>query len=331
MGAGGGAVDEGEIAAPVAMTTIASGAGRARVGLPDFVIAGAQKAASTMIQEVLREHPQVEMPAREIYDFADPNYSPGVADAMRARFGDERASRRGFKAASYLGQPDVAPRLAADLGTVDVVLVLRDPVRRAISAWFWYMRLGRVPVLPVDVAFGQLLGPGLGGPARAHGRQILEWGLYGRHLRHWLTCFPRERIHVVLDIDLRRDADGTIRSLYDALRLDPSFVPTAHRHPVNAGVYAYHRVRWQRLRLRCVEPDDDGVRRLRRPESTAGRIANRVLVSTDRRVLSRLDRSDPPTPAPAIEHALRTYYRADTLGLQQLLGVDLSPWLSPST
>lgn len=299
----------------------------AGAGLPDFVIAGAQKAATTMLQEALREHPDVEMPRREIYDFADPNYSPGAAETLRAHFGDERASRRGFKAASYLAQPEVAPRLAADLGTLDVVFVLRDPVRRAISAWFWYMRLGRVPVLPLDVAFQRLLGPGLGGQATEHGRQILEWGLYDRHLRHWMTCVPRERIHVVLDIDLERDADGAIRSLYEALGLDPGFAPTAHRVRVNAGIYAYHRVRWQRLRLRCVTPDDDGVRRLRRPEHRAGRIANRVLVSADRRVLSRLDRSGPPTPAREVERALRAYYRADTLGLQQLLGVDLSPWL----
>jgi hypothetical protein len=187
-----------------------------------------------------------------------------------------------------------------------------------------------VPVLPVEVAFARLLGAGLGGPAHENGRQILEWGLYGRHLRHWSTCFPSERIHVVLDIDLARDPLGTIRLLYETLGVDPGFAPTAHRRRVNAGIYSYHRVRWQRLRLRCVAPDDDGVRRLHRPERRAGRIADRMLVSADRHVLSRLERHGSSTPAGEVERALRAYYRKDTLALQQLLGVDLSPWLSPS-
>jgi hypothetical protein len=298
--------------------------------LPDFVLAGAQKSSSTMIHAVLREHPQVDMFAREMWDFADPNYSPDSAEAMRVLFTDESALRRGFKAASYLGQPEVPQRLASDLGTPDVVFVLRDPVRRAVSAWFWYMKLGRVPVRPVDTAFRQLLGSDLSGPEWINGRQILEWGLYARHLEHWLTYFPRAKIHVVLDIDLRRDPDRTIRSLYEALGLDPGFTPTAHRRRYNPGIYSYHRVRWLRLRLRCVPPDDDGVRRPHRPERRLPALANSVIVRGDRYVLSRLDRSGPPVLQPEIEHALRCYYRADTLRLEELLGIELSPWLAPS-
>jgi len=316
-----------ETGARTAITTSDSPSGGA---LPDFVVAGAQKASSNMLHAVLREHPGVEMPARERVDFADPNYSSGSAEAMRSRFTDENAVRRGFKAASYLGQPEVAPRLAADLHTPDVVFVLRDPVKRAISAWFWYMKLGRVPVRPVDVAFRRLLGSDLTGPERENERQILEWGLYARHLEHWLTYFPREKIHVVLDIDLRRDPDRTIRGLYEALGLDPGFTPTAHRRRYNPGIYSYPRVRWLRLRLRCVPPGEDGVRRPHRPERRLPALADSLILRGDRHVLSRLDRSGPPVLGAEIEHALRSYYRADILRLRELLGVELSPWLAPS-
>jgi hypothetical protein len=276
----------------------------------------------------LREHPQVEMAQHEIWDFADPNYSPGSAEAIRRRFTDRSAVRRGFRAASYLGQPEVPQRLASDLGTPDVVFTLRDPVRRAVSAWFWYMKLGRVRVKPVDVAFRELLESDLTGPEWIYARQILEWGLYARHLQHWLTYFPREKIHFVLDIGLQSDPDRAILALYEALGLDSGFTPTAHNRRYTPGVYSYHRVRWLRLRLRCVPPDDDGVRRPRRPERLIPAVADSAILKGDRYVLSHLDRRRQPILRPEIDQALRRYYRDDILALEKILGVKLTPWLT---
>ena len=45
------------------------------VMLPDFVIIGAMKAASTLITECLRQHPEVYMPRGETPYFRDPEYS----------------------------------------------------------------------------------------------------------------------------------------------------------------------------------------------------------------------------------------------------------------
>jgi hypothetical protein len=309
---------------------VSTEAATVRGALPDFVLAGAQKASSTMIHAVLREHPQVEMPRHEMWDFADPNYSPGSAEAMRPRFTDECAVRRGFRAASYLGQPEVPQRLASDLGIPDVVFTLRDPVRRAVSAWFWYMRLGRVPVKPVDVALRQLLESDLTGLEWVHGRQILEWGLYAKHLQHWLSYFPREKIHAVIDLDLKSDPDRTIFALYEALGLDSGFTPTAHHRRYNPGVYSYHRVRWLRLRLRCVPPDDDGVRRPRRPDRLIPAVVDSAILKGDRYVLSRLDRHGQPMLRPEIDQALRRYYRDDILALEEILGMKLTPWLASS-
>ena len=50
--------------------------------LPDLVVAGAQKAATTMIAAALAEHPQAEMLRHETHDFADPMYKPGAAQRI---------------------------------------------------------------------------------------------------------------------------------------------------------------------------------------------------------------------------------------------------------
>lgn len=299
---------------------------------PDLVVAGAQKAATTMIAAVLGEHPDVEMVEGEIHDFADPLYTADTAASIAQRFSEASAMRRGFKCASYLGQPEVPARLVADLGLPDIVFAFRDPVRRAVSAWYWYMRQGLVPIVPLDAAFTLLLSDGVSGHDWRHGREILEWGLYASHVQRWLTYFPREKLHFVVDLNLRREPERTIAELYKSLGLDASFVPTAHLRRHNDGIYSYRRIRWLRSRLKWVwQHDADGVWRQRRPTQPLPALANAAVVGIDRLVLAPLDRTQSPALAPAVEHALREYYRGDTLALETMLGVDLSPWLAKSS
>jgi len=296
--------------------------------LPDLVVAGAQKAATTMIAAALAEHPQAEMLRHETHDFADPMYKPGAAQRIGARFTGV-ALRHGFKCASYLGQPEVPERLAVDLGMPDVIFALRDPVKRAVSAWYWYMRLGHVPVQPVNDAFRRLLGSDLSGPEQRHELEVLDWGLYAKHLEHWLRFFPRDKIHLVFDIDLRRSPAGTIVGLYEALGLDPTVTPTVQQQRHNDGVYSYSRIRWLRRRLRWVwRQDADGVSRPQRPTRLLPAVANAGVVAIDRYVLARLDRCGPPVLDADVEQALRDYYRADTLQLQSLAGTSLASWLA---
>ncbi|MCH7980754.1 MAG: hypothetical protein IID59_04545 [Proteobacteria bacterium] len=47
-----------------------------RLRLPDFVIIGAQKSASTFLQECIREHPAVYMNREEDAFFEDPEGRP---------------------------------------------------------------------------------------------------------------------------------------------------------------------------------------------------------------------------------------------------------------
>ncbi|HXV96254.1 MAG TPA: sulfotransferase, partial [Gaiellaceae bacterium] len=171
--------------------------------LPQFLVIGAYKSGSTAIQEALRAHPQVFLPAKGPSFFAfdeapviDRPLLPGTVrdwDAYRALFADAPPEAvRGEVSPEYLANPWSCGRIRARLPEVKLVAVLRNPVERAFSDYLMYVRDG-------DERLGFAAALDEQEARRRAGSQTgyyLETGFYGRQLRPYFEAFPRERIQV---------------------------------------------------------------------------------------------------------------------------------------
>jgi hypothetical protein len=112
---------------------------------PAFLIAGAQKAGTTYLYQELCAHPHV-LPAltKEIHYF-DAHYDrdldwylgffPRAAKLAMGRITGEASP-------DYLVHPLAAQRIAKDLPDTKVIILLRDPVKRAFSQFLHERRLG---------------------------------------------------------------------------------------------------------------------------------------------------------------------------------------------
>ena len=154
--------------------------------LPDFIIIGAAKAATTWIQVQLQANPAIFMPDPEPHFFSR-EYDRGEAH-YRRWFADASGSARriGEKSADYLSDAAVPARLAALIPDAKLVVQLRNPVDRAYSDYKMFFRRGSVGGNPDDY---------LRDPDNSHPR-FLRDGLYGEHLQRWLEHFPKENILV---------------------------------------------------------------------------------------------------------------------------------------
>ena len=121
--------------------------------LPDFLVIGAYKSGSTAIQEVLREHPDVFLPAKGPSFFAfdeapeiDRPLPPGTVrdwDAYQALFADApEGAVRGEVSPEYLANPWSCGRIHARVPDAKLVAILRNPVERAYSDYLMYVRDG---------------------------------------------------------------------------------------------------------------------------------------------------------------------------------------------
>jgi hypothetical protein len=118
----------------------------------DFVIVGAEKAGTTLLQEVLRTVPGVYMPAHEVRYFRDPFYGPPreLYDAVGLPI---KRDLVGIKHPSYLGVPEAAERIYRHNPKVKIIVSLRDPAQRAISSYYHYLARGQIPPLHPDEGF----------------------------------------------------------------------------------------------------------------------------------------------------------------------------------
>jgi hypothetical protein len=187
--------------------------------LPNFVILGAQKSGTTTLYTQLTTHPAV-MPAlrKEVHYF---DASPRPIEWYRAFFPRRRAVEA--RAASvghavtgeatpfYLFHPGAPARLRAAIPHARLIVVLRDPVQRAVSGYHHAVRMGdetRAIDVALDPANVEVLADAVqwyddpACPARRHG--YLARGRYAEQLERWFATLSREQMLVLETRELAR-------------------------------------------------------------------------------------------------------------------------------
>jgi hypothetical protein len=114
--------------------------------LPSFLISGAQRCGTTSMYKTITTHPQV-LPAvlHKGVHYFDTDYTRGL-DWYRGHFPTQRAADRVARTAGgrvitgesspyYMFHPMAGRRIADDLPDARMIILLRDPVERALSAF----------------------------------------------------------------------------------------------------------------------------------------------------------------------------------------------------
>ena len=235
-----------------------------------FMIVGAQKCGTTALASFLAQHPAIAVAApKEAHLFDAPDYSPDWTpadiDARYARFfahagGD---ALRGEATPIYLFLPGVARELRRYNPDLKLIVLVRDPVERAIS--HYYMERNRERERrPLWLAL-------LGEPFRLRRRDparrdaalrrhsYRRRGLYSLQLRNLYRHFNPRRVLVVRAEDLRQRHDEALRRVFaflgvaDDVRIAPEIVYATdrggRRHRVAARLlhlsYLAERRRWR--------------------------------------------------------------------------------------
>jgi hypothetical protein len=227
--------------------------------LPDFIIIGTQKAATTSLMRYLREHPDVvvERGVGEVHFFDNHwdrgeryyrSFFPRTSRMERRRARTQRTTLTGEKTPYYLMHPLVPQRAATIVPDVKLLAILRDPVDRAAAQHRMNVDLGvetldlldAVNAEPerIDAAFARIAAgedPGVGGPLQSY--SYVARGRYAEQLDRWLQHFAREQLLVIRSEDLGTDPESTYAAVLQHLGLAPH-QPAFVRHNVARRSYS---------------------------------------------------------------------------------------------
>jgi Sulfotransferase domain len=194
----------------------------------DAIIAGVNKAGTTSLFVSLSTHPDVAPSSiKETRYFLPPRYGRALApasvwDGYFAHAGDRPVHLEATPSYFY-GANAVATAMRDRLVNPHVLLVLREPVSRAIS-FFTYQKVRlRFPAeYPIDayLAAADRLGPDDFRDPDNERYMAVRGGCYADFLPAWLDTFGTERVHVLDFQRLVSDQAGTLRTAAAALGLD---------------------------------------------------------------------------------------------------------------
>ncbi|XP_070708340.1 heparan sulfate glucosamine 3-O-sulfotransferase 3A1-like [Pempheris klunzingeri] len=179
--------------------------------LPQALIIGVKKGGTRALLEFLRVHPDIRAVGAEPH-FFDRNYENGLEWELMPKTLEGQITME--KTPSYFVTREAPARISAMSRDTKLIVVVRDPVTRAISDYT--QTLSKKPDIP---SFESLTFKN-----RTTGLIDTSWsaiqiGIYAKHLDNWLQYFPMDQILFVSGERLISDPAGELGRVQDFLGL----------------------------------------------------------------------------------------------------------------
>jgi len=220
--------------------------------LPNFLILGAAKAGTTALYYYLRQHPQIYMtPLKETNFFAlkdkplnfcgpgDDNYvnrmSITCLEQYQQQFDGVRDETAiGEASPLYLYEPKAAACIKEHVPDAKLLVILRNPIDRAYSAFVHLVRDGRETTR--DFAEALTLEDERIAAGWEHIWHYKKMGLYAEQLERYFALFGRENVRVDLYYDFKTRPVELMQEIFAYLDVDNTFAPDISQRYNEASV-----------------------------------------------------------------------------------------------
>lgn len=211
------------------------------------IIIGAQKAGTTSLHSYLDQHSQVQGNKSVIYDefsyfVRDDLYKKGYRYAFdlfypnHEVFNDPLLSA---KSAALLYSKKGLKRLYQHNNDVKIIVILRNPIYRAVSSYFWAKRKGKENSNSLYRALTRDLSSIDNYIDKHVTFAYIDCGLYSNHLNTVFNIFQnKDNIKILFFEKFKENTQGTMEEIFDFLRLRRERVDTSKIHN-KAGIQRY--------------------------------------------------------------------------------------------
>lgn len=233
---------------------------------PDFMIIGAQKCGTTSLHYYLGQHPKLvgTLPKELHYFDQEINHGHDLNWYKSNFFHFSIHKPLFFEATpSYLYDESIAKQVKELFPDIKLIVLLRDPIDRAFSAYSMYKKLVERRI--VDFSRREIV-PGEVNPiykAFVYNRQnfptfqeaidieleiieknagmepaLLRRGLYAQQLKSWLKYVDREQMLVLRFSDLVQDLPNTLSDIFRFLNVQEVPMSSINKEPRHKGAYS---------------------------------------------------------------------------------------------
>lgn len=207
--------------------------------IPDFLIIGSGKCGTSSLYQYICQHPQV-LPAitKEIgYFDVNRRYRNGINWYLShfPQMMEPDHFLTGEATPSYLYRYQVAERIYQVFPQIKLIVILRNPVERAISAYYHAVKdqgelrslenaiNDEIKILEEFENPLEIMATKYKFDHRSEPRYIV-WGLYYYFLKHWLKLFPKKQFLILHSYDLFDNPESSTNKVFSFLGLPNYFL-----------------------------------------------------------------------------------------------------------
>ncbi len=280
------------------------------MAMPTFIGIGAQRAATTWVYQCLKEHPQIFVPNLKEIHYFNENYEKGNHWYQEFFGPGEGCQAIGEITPNYLNVPEALERIARDLPSVRLFVILREPISRAFSAYSL-----------LHEKFGHLSFQ----EACETTNYFLKLSRYSEDLQRVFELFPENQVRIFFYEDVQEQPQELLRDLYRFVGVDDTFQPKAAHQVYNAIIFpgaqkivANMKLAWllEAFKKTSLGQWAKGSVLRNQGKGRIPRDGNNKPQSTKGTITS-----------PEYLRHLKDYFRDDILAIQKMTGRDLSGWL----
>lgn len=302
------------------------------IQLPDFLLVGAAKSATTSLHNYLDQHPQIAMPSVKeswFFSFVDkpPAYvSPNALDDVVSDLDSYLALFDGAGLDQLLG--DASPSYLYTfedtianlkniypedkLSDLKIIISLREPVGRAFSQYNTFRRVVHEPLQFEEAVQQEVIAKRLRDNWNIF-YDYLGFGLYSNQVRAFIDFFGKENVLVVFYDEVQSDPVALCQKMFRFLDVDSSFEPDVEtRHNSLTGE---PRIKWL---VKALTSRNSLKRKI------AGLIPQRLRWALGRAIVTPVIKRSTIPEKMRVE--LTEFYRDDIEELEKLLNIDLAAW-----
>jgi hypothetical protein len=283
---------------------------------------GAAKSGTTSLYRYLRQHPDIFMPEwKELSLFIGDSFGP--LHRVKKPYYYQKAFSKvqnqtavGEASTAYLFD-EAAPKIIKEkLGTIRIIIILRNPIAMSYSLYNHQVRREGETVEDFEEAL-----------ARENDRRrdpefkkkcygwhanyyYYQRGLYYKQVKRYLDTFGREHVLIILFEELANEPLGVLKKTFHFLEVDDTFVPQIKVHNPGGGILSIP-LFWKDTGLFL---------------KTFQFVFSKNLIKKIPHLIRNFGRN-PPQPIDTITaKKLRDKFHEDICQLERLIGKDLSTW-----
>ncbi len=285
--------------------------------LPDFFIVGAPKAGTTSLYFYLEQHPEIFMsPVKETNFFS---YDLTVKQNLYYKErgisewneyvglfkGAENKKAIGEASVSYLFYPEVAEAIKSKFPNGKIIIMLRNPVERAMSHYYMDHKLGYVQTSFDEILFAK----NKTRLQELYYQQFISLGMYYEQVKRYVTVFGKEKVMIIFFEDFKKDTHAVVKNLYHFLGVNENDeIDTEKKHntfqtPRNRFVHAFYKNKFLRSTVKKIIPEKqiEGVKN--------------IFLTKKKNKISEI-----------VTQHMKELYKPDIQQLEKLVNRDLSSW-----